>query len=495
MRVFSRIALVVVVGVLSALPLSADHFQADCPLSLVGANSADTDFDLSPHGVFRYGSQVFVLRGQVLSTYTTTDLGDMQVAREDFIGSLGARERNGGVAFASGFLYVSSEAGLEIYDLRGVRAGGTAPTLLSRTRGFHYRRLAVNGNLVAGVYPSTDYPCYPTGSSYCHNAIDLISVANMNAPVKVGSIPTLGSGLFLGFNDIAFNYNYLVAVAEGGTFVFNVSNPAAISLVNLVGNRGTFLVSNGSNLFGIGNDGSIFVHSLTSGGNISTVSIYTLPYLTIDRANPLMFHPQAWFDDQNGRLITLIDEKDPQTLKPARTVAFDVFDLTVPMWEGSDQRGYENVTYVTPDEVKHNPVAIGGNIYTVGEMSGLQTWGSCDQVTGRIEFDNASSLTCGGTDIHGWVTGDQKIVNVELFLDNGALGAANINSSARNDVPSKTPVLTWRVNVNLDSMARGEYLLRAVGTDSFGNRRQFASQRVFFSGPGRNCTSRRRTSG
>jgi hypothetical protein len=492
MRVSSRIALVVFVGLLAALPMSADHFQADCPLSLVAANSPDTDFDLSPHGVFKYGSQVFVLRGQVLSTYTTTDLGDMQVAREDFIGSAGARERNGGVAFGSGFLYISSEAGLEIYDLRGVRAGGTAPTLVSRTPGLHYRRLALNGSLLAALYPSTDYPCYPTGTLYCHNSIDLISVANMAAPSKVGSIASLNS-IALGFNDIGFNYNFLVAVAEGGTFIYNVSNASNPSLVNIVGTRGTFLVTNGSNLFGVGDDGAIFMYSLASTGNYSPVSIYTLPFLTVDRANPLMFHPQAWIDDQNGRLITMVDEKDPQTLKPARTVAFDVFDFTVPMWEGSDQRGYENVTYVTPDEVKHNPVAVGPLVYTVGESSGLQTWGACGQMSGRIEWDNSAGLTCGGTDLHGWVTGDQKIVNVEVFLDNGALGAANISSPVRNDVPSKTPVLTWRVNVNLDAMARGEYLLRAVGTDTFGNRRQFASQRVFFPGPGRNCTARRRT--
>ena len=170
MRVLSRFALVVIVAlVVFAVPLHADHLQADCPLTLVGNNPASSDFNLSPHGVFRSGSQVFVLRGQTLSTYNVTDLGDLQVAREDFIGSLGARETKGGVAFLNGFLYVSGEAGLEILDLRNVRAGGSAPVLISRTPGVHYRRLAVSGNTLAGLYPSTDLPCYPTGSAFCFN--------------------------------------------------------------------------------------------------------------------------------------------------------------------------------------------------------------------------------------------------------------------------------------------------------------------------------------
>jgi hypothetical protein len=494
MRVFSRIALVVLVGIFSALPLSADHFTAECQLSLVSTNEPETGFGLSPHGVFRYGSQVFALRGQTLTTYAITDLGDMSVAREDFIGSLGAHESNGGVVFGGGYLYLSTQAGLEIYDLRGVRADGSAPVLVSRTPGLHYRRLALNGSLLAGVYPATDYPCYTNGTSYCHNEIHLISVANMNNPSRVGTISTLSSGLFQGFNDVAFNHNFLVATGVVGTYIFNVSNPSNPSLVTLSNSPGTFLVSNTSNLLGIGNEGSIEVWTLSSLGTFARQAIYTLPALTVDRTNPIMFHPQAWFDDQNGRLITMIDEKDPHTLQPARTIAFDVFDFTVPMWEGSDPRGYEAVSYITPDEVKYNPIAVGPYVYTIGSMSGLQTWGACGQMSGRIEWESSSTMNCGGADIHGWVTGTQKIVNVELFLDSGALGAASLlNTYPRNDVPSRTPVTTWRVNVNLDQQVRGDYTLRAVGTDSLGNRRQFASKRVFFPGPGQNCTARRRT--
>ena len=110
MRVLSRIALIVLV-VLLAVPSYADHFIAECPLTQVGINPATTAFVQSPHGVFRFGSQVYVLRGQTLTTYAVTDLGDLQIAREDFIGALGAREANGGVAFSNGMLFVSAPHG------------------------------------------------------------------------------------------------------------------------------------------------------------------------------------------------------------------------------------------------------------------------------------------------------------------------------------------------------------------------------------------------
>jgi hypothetical protein len=221
MRVLSRVALVVIAAFcFSAFPLHADHLQADCPLTLVGNNPASSDFSLSPHGAFRSGSQIFVLRGQTLSTYTVTDLGDLQIAREDFIGSLGARESTGGVTFSNGFLYVSSEAGLEIFDLRNVRAGGSAPVLVSRSAGLHYRRLAVSGNLLAGLFPSTDMPCYPSGTTFCFNTIDLFDVTNRATPFRVGSISSLSSPLFRGFNDIAFNQGFLYATGEGGNIRF-----------------------------------------------------------------------------------------------------------------------------------------------------------------------------------------------------------------------------------------------------------------------------------
>ncbi len=221
MRVVSRIALFVAVVFAVSVPTFADHLTADCPLTLVGSTPASSasNFNLSPHGVFRFGSQVFVLRGGVLSTYTVTDLGDLQLARpDDAMGSLAARESNGGVAFGNGFLFISSEAGLEIFDLRNVRAGGNPPLLVSRTPGLHYRRLAVNGNTLAALFPATDLPCQVRGQIDCFNQIDLYNVTNLSAPARVGIISSFGS-FAIGFNDIAFNFGYLVATSVGGTFV------------------------------------------------------------------------------------------------------------------------------------------------------------------------------------------------------------------------------------------------------------------------------------
>lgn len=494
MRVLSRVALVVIVA-FAAVPLFADHLQADCPLTLVGNNPASSDFNLSPHGVFRTNGQVFVLRGQTLTTYTVTDLGDLTVAREDFIGSLGARESNGGVTFNSGFLYVSSEAGLEIFDLRNVRVGGAAPSLVSRTPGLHYRRLAVSGSTLAALYPMTDMPCYPNNTSFCFNTIDLFDVSNKSAPVRTGSISSLASRSYLGWNDIAFNQGFLFATGEGGTIGFNISNPAVpVSLGQLV-IPGKFLISNTTTLLAVGNDQTINVYNVALSGAISLFQIYVLPFETIQRANPIAFHRQGFVDEQNGRMVTMVDEIDPETMQPARTVAIDVFDFTVPLWEGSYERIYENVSLTTPDEVKFNPVAVGPYVYVVGSLSGLQTYGACGQIAGKIEWDGTQALNCGGAEIRGWVTGDQKIANVELFLDSGSLGTSTVGGPPRQDVSSRNPALTWRVTVNLDQTPRGEHILRAVGTDSLGNRRQFASQRVFFAGPGFNCTNRRRSVG
>lgn len=495
MRVFSRIALVVIF-IVSVIPsLYADHLTADCPLTRVGESAPPANnFALSPHGVFRFGTQVFVLRGQTLSTYTVTDLGDLQLAREDFIGSEASRESSGAAAFSNGFLFLSSEAGLEIYNLTGVRAGGNAPLLVSRMPGVHYRRLAVNGNVVAALFPSTDLPCYPTGTPFCSNQVDLYSIANLNAPTRVGSLTSIGSGL-LGFNDIAFNQGFLVITGEGGTLMYNIANPALPVFVNSLVQPGKFLVSNGSNLLGIGGDSGVLMMTVTTSGSVSPFAFYSLPALTVENANPIAFHWQGWIDDQTGRLITLVEERDPQTLKPARTIAFDVFDFNVPMYEGSDPRYYETVSYVEADEVKWNPVVVGPLVYVVGEMTGLETYGMCGQITGKVDWDGSAALNCGGAELRGWVTGVQKIANVEVFLDNGSLGAATINTVPRPDVSSRTPVSSWRVPVNLDQTPRGEHTIRAVGTDAFGNRRQFASVRVFFNGPGGNCVNRRRSSG
>ncbi len=495
MRVFPRVALAVIV-LLTAPMLLANHFQSDCPLTLVATDPPASNFALSPHGIFRSGSQVFALRGQTLTTYALNDVGDLQVARQDFIGSLGARETNGGVAFSAGYLFLSSEAGLEIYDLRGVRPGGNAPLLVSRTADLHYRRLAVNGNILAALYPASDLPCYPNSFS-CVTSIDLFDITNLAAPVRVGSISTatdLARDLG-GFNDIAFNFGYLVAVGTNGWASFNVSNPALPFRIGIVSRAGTFLVSNGTNLVGVGNRDSVLVYNFGTDGRFTPVFLYTISQsLTIGRSNAIAFHPEASFDESGSRLVTMVDEINPLTLQPARTIAFDVFDFSTPMYEGTDPRLYESVSMTTGDEVKWDPTSVGPYVYTVGELTGLQSWGACEQIAGKIELNSVTQLSCNGAEIHGWVTGTEKIANVELFLDAGSLGSASLSGVPRTDVSSRTPALTWRINVNLDQTARGDHTLRAVGTDSLGNRRQFASQRVFFPGPGQNCTQRRRQS-
>ncbi|MEA2164378.1 MAG: hypothetical protein QOK37_2505 [Thermoanaerobaculia bacterium] len=502
MRVLSRIALVVLaVAVLFATAAVADQYQATCPLTLVATNAAPTAFYQSPHGVFRYGSQVFALRGQTLTTYAVTDLGDMQIAREDFVGALAARETKGGVAFNNGFLYVSSEAGLEIYDLRNVRAGGTAPILVSRTPGLRYHRLAISGTTLAALYPATDLPCAANGPSTpnCFNAIDIYNVANPIVPARVSTLSSRLNFLVGGYNDIAFNYGYLIAASNLGTQGWDVTNPAAPVFVGNTAVPGTFLVSNGANLLGVGNDNVIITYMVIpnnpNGGFLSPFTYHSTANLQVERSNPIIFHPQAAFDEGNGRLITMIDELDYQTLQPARTIAFDVFDYATAMLEGRDPRQYEQVSYTQGDEVKWNPLSVGSLVYVVGEMTGTQTYGACPLMTGRIEFDTIAGTVCGGSYIHGWVTGTMKITNVELFLDGGSLGSASLTGPPRIDIPSTTPVSTWQIAANLDATTKGVHVLRAVGTDINGNRRQFSSQAVLFPGPGSNCVARRRASG
>lgn len=491
MRVLSRFALVAVVLSFVGLPLSADHLVGQCPLSLVDSTPPSTTFTGSPHGVFKYNNLVFVLRGNTLTTYTRNDAGDLQLVRSDLLGSLGAREVNGGVAFSNGFLFLSSEAGFEIFDLRNTNAGGTGPAFVSRTPNLHYRRLAVSGNLVAGLYPATDLPCAVNDTIGCTTNIDLIAVGNVLSPAKIATIPSLFTTVFA-FNDITFARGFLIATGQGGTVAYNISNPFSVTLLSLLNTPGTFITTNGVDLIGVGLPGEINVLTFSNLGLLANFTRYTLPpYLTIDRANPIAFHPQAWFDDPNGRLVTMIDEVDPLTLESARTVAFDVFDFTVPQYEGAAPRDYEALSFIVPDEVKYNPVTVGPYVYTVGVISGLQTWGACDQITGHIDWNTLNAMLCGGAEVHGWVTGTQKISNVELFLDGTSLGFATVGGPLRTDVDTRTPAVPWRITVNLDQTVKGDHILRAVGTDSLGNRRQFFSQRIYFPGPGSNCVPRR----
>ena len=495
MRVWSRVALVLVV-LLSGSIASADHIYGDCPLSLVDSTPPLQDFDLSPHGVFRNGNTVYVLRGQVLATYTSNDTGNLTIARADLLEEMGARETEGGVAYGNGFLYVSSEHGLEIWDLTNTHAAGVAPVQVSRTPGLHYRRLTVDGSRLAGLYPATDLPCYPLGPStpLCVNQIEILDVSNPEAPAIVGVVQSKARSEYRGLNDIKFNQGYLLAATEEGLVAIDITNPGSPVRTAFTAFPGQWLVTNG-NVVGIGTDGHINMFNVRPGMSPFFVrtSLLTIPeYLSIDLGNPIRFNRNAYWDEQSARLITMVEEVDPMTLDAARTVAFDVFDLSVIQFEGSVERIYEDVTLVQEDEVKHNPVAVGPYVYVIGEETGLQSYGACGQVTGRIELQGPHHLTCNGGFIRGWVTGVQRVTGVELFLDNTPLGPATLGGVLRQEVSSRTPVTPWSVPVNLDATQRGEYQLRAIATDILGNRRQFANKRIFFEGPGENCKNPRR---
>jgi hypothetical protein len=499
MRVWSRIALVVVTLFSTSLLLAADHNPAACPLSLADSTPAATSFDLSPHGVFRSGSLVYALRGQVLTTYTPNDVGNLQIAREDFLPTLAARETEGGVAFANNRLFISSEAGLEIYDLTNTRVGGTAPVFVHRTAGLHYRRMAISGNRLAGLFPTTDLPCYPRENmpDVCGTTIEIVDISNLNNPQRVAGINSFPQNLYRGWNDIAFNSGILIAVGEESVTAFDISNLGAIRQVATQLRPGKWLVSNGTNFLAVGNDTFIDVYMIRAGAVpfFERTKLLTIPtYLQIERSNAIRFNRNASWDETNARLVTLIEEIDPATLDPARTIAFDIFDFTVAQEEGSAERIYEEVSLVNEEEVKHNPVAVGSYVYVIGETTGVQSYGSCGVAAGRIELESPFHLTCAGAQIHGWVTGAQKIVSVELFLDNQVLGAATLGGPLRFEVSSPTPVTPWSIGVNFDNLARGEYQLRAVATDALNVRRQFAMKRLFFQGPGSNCSNPRRRS-
>jgi hypothetical protein len=490
MRFGLRRTLLVVLAFAVAPGLIADHFVSDCPVSLVGTAAPSTAFSSSPHAVFKNGSLVYSLRGDRLTTLTINEVGEVLVARNDQLTALGARDVEGGVAYDAGYLFLSSEAGLEIFDLRNVQAGpsGNAPIQVSRIPGLHYRRMTASGNLLAALYPATDLPCIPRGLADCANSIDIFNVSNPTQPQLVSRIPTEFTN-FIAWNDVKFANGYLYATGLGGTYAFDLTNPAAPAYSFGIASGGTFLATNKTNLLAIGQETLVGVFFIGPGPVLGQFAVFTLPTI-LNRSNSLMFHPEATFDESH--LITMIDEKDPMTQKPARTVAFDIFDFTVPLLEGWDDRIYENVSFTTPDELKWNPTMVGPFIYVNGEISGLQVWGACGQFAGAIELERIDDLPCGGAELRGFVTGAQRITKVEVFLDNTALGTATLTRQ-RTDISSKTPVMAWRLPVNLDQIAKGNRLLRAIATDSVGNRRQFASRTILFNGPGNNCTGRRRS--
>lgn len=476
---------------LMAPPAVADHYEANCPLSYVGQADPASEFGLSPHGVFRNGSVIYVLRGQVLTTLDVNATGELEVLREDFLQNLAADDSDAGVAYSNGFLYIGSSAGLEIYDLRNTRGGasGRAPIRVSHRVAPHYERLVVQGNVLAGLYPATSLPCIPSGTTRCFNRIDLWNISNLSAPTLAGSISS-ASSTYVGFNDIASANGYLWATGLRGTHAFDITNPSLPVLVRSYSTQGTFLTTNGRSLLGIGQDTLIGVFLIGPGTDLSYFAVYHLPSM-FNLANGLMFHPQAWISDE--RLITMIDEVDPMTGEPARTIAFDVFDFSVPVYEGYDDRIYENVSLIESNEVLWNPIAVGPYVYAIGERSGIQVYGACGEIAGKIELDNVTQLPCGGAEIHGWITGENRISSIELFLDGQSLGFASL-TRMRNDISTRRAVWGWAISVNLDQTSAGEHVLRAVARDASGNVRQFDSMVAQFPGPGEgNCNARRRT--
>ena len=490
-----RVNFRVLLGLLSSLlavPAFANHFQSDCPLTLVGQTAPTSDFQSSPHGAFRSASNVYLLRGQTLTTLTTTDLGDVQIARQDRVDSLRATEEQSAVAYENGFMYVASgDAGLEIFNLSNTTGGsaGIPPVLVSRTMVPHYKRIAVSGNVLAGVFPADDLPCVAGENRGCDNSVDIYDITDRTAPVLASRISTRTSRFYVGFNDVTFANGFLWTVGLGGTHAFNVSNPSIPTIVAAYEMKGNYFVSNHTTLLGIGQKTQIGVFFVGPGATLGYFAVYTLPAIA-DLENEIMFHPQAFFDD-TSHLITMIDEVNPMTGGSARTVAFDVFDMSVAKWEGSSDRIYEDLTMVSPDEVKFDPLAVGPFVYVNGDVSGAQKYGSCGQIAGKLEFDTMQSLPCGGSELHGYVSAVNRIRTVEVFLDNGSLGLARLGN-LRHDIVSPNPVTGWALNVNLDQVAKGEHLFRVVVTDVTGNSRQVFSRSIYFGGPGSNCSTRRR---
>lgn len=494
MRSVSRVTLLVfTLLAVAAPPAMADHFVADCPLTFVQKAEPASLFSLSPHGIFKNGTVIYVLRGQVLTTLDVTDTGQLVVAREDFLENLAANDVEGGVTYANGYMFVSSGAGLEIYDLRNTRggAGGRAPVKVSRTTAPHYQRLVIQGNVLAGLYPATSLPCIPSGTTRCYNTIDLWSISNLSEPAMRSSISS-ASTTYVGFNDIASANGYLWSTGMKGTHAFDITDPTMPMLVRTYPTRGTFLTTNGRSVLGIGQETLVGVFTIGPGPDLTYFKVFHLPS-EFNLANGIMFHPQAWISDE--RLITMVDEKNPMNWKPGRTIAFDVFDFGIPLYDGFDDRLYENVSHVETNEVLWNPLAVGPYVYAIGEVSGVNVYGACGEISGKIELDNLLELPCGGAEIHGWVTGQNKITSIEVFLDSASLGFATITRE-RHDISSSRQVWEWAISVNLDETSEGQHMIRVLATDTEGNERQFDSMIQLFPGPDEgNCRARRRTLG
>ena len=223
----------------------------------------------------------------------------MQIAREDFIGALAARETKGGVAFNAGFLYVSSEAGLEIYDLRNVRAGGTAPILVSRTPGLRYHRLAVSGNMLAALYPGHR----PAVLRERHGQLDLLqpdrhlqrrqsaragraSARSRRSSIRSAATTTSPS------TSASWSPPATAAPSPGTS-----RNPAAPTLIAAASqSRAPSWSATARTSSASATTTSIITYTFTptAGDAFFTRSRYhSTANLQVERANPIVFHPQA----------------------------------------------------------------------------------------------------------------------------------------------------------------------------------------------------------
>lgn len=488
MRAFRFLLLGVLAAALVATGAYAEHLQANCPLTYVGATDPASPFFLSPNGSFVNGSVVYILRGGTLTTMNITELGNVVVAREDYISAMANHDEDGGVTYSGGFMFVSGEEGLEIFDLRNVREGGSAPILITRKKTPHYRRLTVQGNQLAAIFPAKDLPCQANGTSRCRNQIDIYDITNLASPTLQVSI--IADSKYIGFNDIKYANGYLYSTGFGGTHAWDTTTNPFFPIVRYtIPTIGSFLATNGKTVLAVGQETLIGVYTIQPLGRLDYFAVFTLPSIW-DHQNALMFHQDAYIDD--NRLITLVDERDPLTGKSARTLAFDAFDFSVPFYNGSDDKIYENVSFTFPDERKFAPLLVNSFVHVIGEVSGTQKWGSCDQMAGYVTWDVIQALPCGGAELVGAVTSKHKMTAVELYIDNDSLGFASLGEERYDVSNAPGPIRSFSINVNLDDETQGEHLLRAVGTDIFGNRRQFWTKEVYFPGPGENCTHRKR---
>jgi hypothetical protein len=507
LRVFGRAGLVVA---LSVVPALFSQVTTQCPLTLISTDKVSAEGGVSPHGLFVYGSRAFELRGRTLATLDVSDFGDMQIAREDAIDSLSAADPSAAVAFSDGLLYVSGGPGLEIFDLRSVRAGGNAPILVSRTAGLHYERIAVSGDIFAGiVVPALGATCAPVSDHACANSLDFIDIGNPAAPLLVRSVSS--AGIDDRFNDVAFAGRGLFAPGMVRTWSFVVEHPSSAVLAGSIPLPGAFVSTNGAKfgrwcagpllgpctspayvVIGSNTQLSLLTFDANDPENLPLHlgAIYTLPHLTTG-GDSIAFHPQVAFDEIAGvRMVAMIDQLDPERVFPTRTLAFDIFDLQAAVPSDPNRRSFETISYTNSDEIKSDPVATGRFLHVTATGGGLETWGGCDEVTGRIATDDFPKLTCSDVEVHGTVRSATTISVVDVLLDNLYIGTATLSAVTGEVGSPGAPLQTWSLRTNFGIVARGDHRLTAVAMDVNLKEHKFASQTVFLAGT--TCTHRRR---